>query len=61
MKVRTDVKSGAACYVVRSGDSLSSIASAFGSSWQAIYESNRATIGANPNLIRPGQRLYIPN
>lgn len=60
MKIRTDLKSGAACYVVRSGDTLSRIASSFGTSVQAVYESNRTTIGADPNLIRPGQKLYIP-
>jgi len=61
MKVRTQIHAGAACYVVRSGDTLSGIASAFGSSVQAIYQSNLQTIGADPNLIRPGQRLYIPS
>jgi nucleoid-associated protein YgaU len=61
MKVKTDLKSGAACYVVQSGDNLSNIASRFGSSVQAIWESNRATIGADPNLIRAGQKLYIPD
>lgn len=60
MKIRTDIKSGAACYVVRSGDTLGTIASAFGTSTQAVYESNRTTIGSNPNLIYPGQKLYIP-
>ena len=61
MNVRTDLRSGAACYVVQSGDTLSGIASRFGSSVNAIWQSNRTTIGANPNLIRPGQRLYIPS
>ena len=60
MKIRTDLKSGAACYVVRSGDNLSKIASSFGTTVQAVYESNRTTIGPNPNLIYPGQKLYIP-
>ena len=61
MKVRTQLHAGAACYIVRSGDTLSGIASMFGSSVQAIYQSNQRTIGADPNLIRPGQRLYIPD
>jgi len=60
MKIRTNLHSGAACYVVRQGDTLSRIASAFGTSVQAVYESNRTTIGADPNIIRPGQKLYIP-
>lgn len=60
MKIRTNLQAGAACYTVQSGDSLSAIASAFGTSWDAIYQANRTTIGANPNVIVPGQKLYIP-
>lgn len=65
MKIRTNTKSGAACYAVVSGDSLSTIATRFygsGSSQNVnkIYYSNMATIGPNPNLIVPGQQLYIP-
>lgn len=47
-------------YTVREGDSLSSIASRFGTTWQRIYELNKATIGSNPNLIKPGQVLKLP-
>jgi nucleoid-associated protein YgaU len=46
-------------YAVRKGDTLSSIASKYGTTWQKIYEDNKNTIGSNPNLIRPGQRLTI--
>lgn len=66
MKVRTNTKSGAACYTVQSGDSLGTIAqrfygpSATNNDVERIYYSNMATIGPNPNLIVPGQRLYIP-
>jgi nucleoid-associated protein YgaU len=65
MKIRTDMKSGAACYTVQSGDSLSTIATQFygtgsSSNVNKIYYSNQATIGSNPNLIYPGQKLYIP-
>jgi nucleoid-associated protein YgaU len=66
MKVRTNTKSGAACYTVRPGDSLSTIAqqfygpSATYNDVQKIYFSNMATIGPNPNVIIPGQQLYIP-
>ncbi len=28
--------------------------------WRAIYRANRTTIGADPDLIRPGQRLVLP-
>ena len=61
MNVKTDLKSGAACYVVKSGDTLSSIASKFGTSVTAVYQSNYKTIGQNPNVIYPGQKLYIPS
>lgn len=66
MYVRTDMKSGAACYTVQSGDNLSTIAQRFFGNMSAdnvnrIYFSNMATIGPNPNLIRPGQKLFIPS
>jgi nucleoid-associated protein YgaU len=66
MYVRTDMKSGAACYTVQSGDSLSAIAQKFYGNQSAnnvnkIYYSNLQTVGANPNLIYPGQKLYIPD
>jgi nucleoid-associated protein YgaU len=65
MYVRTDMKSGAACYTVQSGDSLSTISQQFYGNMSSdnvsrIYYSNMATIGSNPNLIIPGQKLYIP-
>ena len=28
--------------------------------WRAIYDANRAVIGTDPNLIRPGQILELP-
>ena len=49
-------------YTVASGDSLSAIAARFYGSfsqWQRIYQSNMGTIGNNPNLIYPGERLAI--
>ena len=66
MNVRTNMKSGAACYTVQSGDNLSKIAQNFFGTMSAdnvnrIYYSNLETIGPNPNLIRPGQKLYIPD
>ena len=66
MYVRTDMKSGAACYTVQSGDSLSTISQKFygtqsATGVQKIYYSNMATIGSNPNLIVPGQKLLIPD
>ena len=66
MKIRTNVKSGDACYTVQSGDNLSYISDKFYGNESAdnvsrIYYSNEATIGPNPNLIYPGQKLYIPS
>ncbi len=47
-----------AVYIVKKGDSLSAIAKKLGlPSWQSLYESNKSTIGSNPNLIRVGQQL----
>jgi len=66
MKIRTSLQSGAACYTVRSGDSLSTIAEDFygNATWDdvmRIYYSNQTTIGSNPSLVQPGQKLYIPD
>ncbi|MFJ9769860.1 transglycosylase family protein [Kitasatospora sp. NPDC101157] len=48
-------------YTVRSGDTLSGIATAQGVSggWQALYDGNRGTVGGDPNLIVPGQVLHL--
>ena len=56
MNVRTNLKSGAACYTVQSGDSLCTISQKFyGACTDAnnakIYYSNQATIGSDPSLI----------
>jgi len=48
-------------YTVVSGDSLSGIAAKLGiADWRTIYNLNKATIGADPNLIQPGMVLVIP-
>lgn len=46
-------------YQIQSGDTLSGIASKYGTNWQAIYDANRSTI-SNPNLIYVGQNIDIP-
>jgi nucleoid-associated protein YgaU len=66
MNIRTNLKSGAACYTVQSGDSLSKIAEKFYGKQSPegvskIYYSNMETIGPNPSLIYAGQKLYIPD
>jgi resuscitation-promoting factor RpfA len=48
-------------YTVHSGDTLSRIAKRkhVAGGWHRLYKINRATIGNNPGLIRPGQRLVL--
>lgn len=56
--------------VVAAGDSLWSLAvahlpngaatAAVDAHWRAIHAANRAAIGADPDLIRPGLRLQLP-
>ncbi len=48
-------------YVVKPGDTLSSIARQFCTTWQQIYNINQAVIGPNPNVLRPGTVLQVPN
>jgi hypothetical protein len=54
-------------YVVRPGDSLSSIALAhprgtgpLEERWRAIWQANRDVVGDDPDLIIPGQELHLP-
>ncbi|MGW3040013.1 M23 family metallopeptidase [Kitasatospora sp. NPDC001159] len=48
-------------YRVVGGDTLSGIADAkqVVGGWHALYEQNRSVVGANPNLIFPGQQLSL--
>jgi hypothetical protein len=56
--------------VVRSGDSLWALAAArlprtagpdeVDRAWRAVWAANRAEIGDDPGLIRPGQLLHLP-
>jgi nucleoid-associated protein YgaU len=51
-------------HIVRSGDWLSKMARTYYGNmykWPVIYEANRKVIGRNPNLLRPGQKLIIPD
>nr|WP_328822146.1 transglycosylase family protein [Micromonospora rubida] len=52
---------GGTTYVVRSGDTLSEIATAQGvrGGWRALWEKNERVVGEHPNLIFPGQRLSL--
>ncbi|MEV0602995.1 transglycosylase family protein [Streptomyces sp. NPDC050315] len=46
-------------YTVKSGDTLGKIAKAHGKNWKAVYEANKSTVGGNPDLIFPGQKLNV--
>ena len=46
-------------YIVKKGDNLSKIAKKYNTTWKKIYDDNKDVIGNNPNLIYPGQILYI--
>ncbi|MFJ8161896.1 LysM peptidoglycan-binding domain-containing protein [Streptomyces sp. NPDC096136] len=50
-------------YTVKAGDSLAAIARReLGNEarWRELYAMNRGVIGANPDLIQPGQVLTLP-
>nr|WP_065960437.1 transglycosylase family protein [Streptomyces sparsogenes] len=52
---------GRADYTVRTGDNLSGIADEqkVDGGWPELYEANDSVIGADPDLIHPGQRLDL--
>jgi len=47
-------------YVIQSGDTLGGIAAKYCTTWRAIYDINKDTIGNNPNIVEPGMVLTIP-
>ena len=52
-------------HTVSAGETLGALAlkyygSAVKDKWMKIYEANKAVIGDNPNVIKPGQVLKIP-
>ena len=60
---RADTKPVPKVYTVKPGDSLYKIAKkelSNGNKWPEIYKKNLKTIGKNPNLIFPGQKLVMP-
>ena len=51
-------------YKTQTGDSLATIAAKFyndQNKWQPIYEANKAAIGSNPNHLKVGLDLVIPD
>jgi nucleoid-associated protein YgaU len=58
------IASNPSSYMVKPGDNLWNIARDHmggGQNWHSIYDQNVGTIGANPDLIHPGQNLAIPD
>lgn len=52
-------------HIVKSDETLSHIALRYYGSteqekWMAIYQANKAVIGDNPSILRPGLQLKIP-
>ena len=49
-------------YTVKAGDTLSGIAALkkVEGGWQVLYKANVSVVGSNPNLIKPGQVLTVP-
>lgn len=52
-------KTGNGNVTVQPGDTLSGIAAEYGKDWRKVYQVNKDTIGADPNLIYPGQKLVV--
>jgi LysM repeat protein len=48
-------------YTVQPGDTLGKIASRYCTTWEEIYQINAAVIGPDPNVLKPGTVLYVPN
>ncbi|MEV1066507.1 transglycosylase family protein [Streptomyces sp. NPDC050263] len=46
-------------YTVVQGDTLSTIAARYSTTWQRVYAANKAVVGGDPDLIVPGQRLTL--
>ena len=62
---RTPATKFIAEHTVEEGDTLSGIALKYYNSaskdlWMMIYNANKSVIGDDPNLIKPGQVLKIP-
>ncbi|MCZ7430499.1 LysM peptidoglycan-binding domain-containing protein [Streptomyces sp. WMMC1477] len=46
-------------YTVEPGDTLSAIAAEHDTAWRRIHRDNAEVIGADPDVILPGQRLHV--
>jgi LysM repeat protein len=52
-------KTGNGNVTVQPGDTLSGIAAEYGKDWHKVYQTNQETIGSDPNMIYPGQKLVV--
>ena len=62
-KLAVDPDQPASEYVVKDGDSLSSIAKAFyhdGTEWEIIFDANKDLLNGKPNFLKIGTKLVIP-
>jgi LysM repeat protein len=48
-------------YTVQPGDTVYKIARQHCTNWYEVYQMNRHIIGANPNVLKPGMVLTVPN
>ncbi|WP_329119734.1 transglycosylase family protein [Streptomyces sp. NBC_01353] len=57
----TDTQDNSGEYTVKAGDNLTDIAreNELPGGWGALYDANRSTVGADPDLIIPGQSLDL--
>ncbi len=55
--IKSTSSSSNTTYTVKKGDTLSSIAKKYNTTWQKIYE--KKVIGSNPNIIEVGLKLNI--
>lgn len=46
-------------HVVAKGDTLVGLAKTYKTTWQKLYAANKAVIGKDPKLIKPGMRLTV--
>jgi len=62
-KLVVDTEKPATDYVVKDGDTLSSLAKTFyhdGAEWEIIFDANKETLNGKPNFLKIGTKLVIP-
>jgi LysM repeat protein len=48
-------------YTIQPGDTLAKIAAQYCTTWEEVYQMNAGIIGPDPNVLRPGTVIYVPN